>query len=226
MSGIKSYHNPFGGRPWRVAPDGIHTREHDGPHRTPGPPRTMRRYLQHWGAELYGAAQRYSVPVSLLLMIIATENGAARSGPVSGLHVAEPRVRHESDSRYSVGPCHVLMSSARRVLDAPGLQRSGLLNLAINIQAAAAYVRSKQNETGWDPILVSAAYNAGGVYEAPPASRYGNPWRIRTYGNHLDRAAAWYGDACAVLADCDVGAELDRLGLGRVVSDTARQQAA
>ena len=44
-------------------------------------------------------------------------------------------------------------------------------------------------------MMVSAAFNAGGVYESSE-----NRWHLKTHGDHLDRAAKWYGDACAVLA--------------------------
>ena len=50
--------------------------------------------------------------------------------------------------------------------------------------------------TRFDPPLVAAAYNAGGVYHDPvPANR----WRLRCYpigtGAHVDRFVAWFNDA-------------------------------
>jgi peptidoglycan L-alanyl-D-glutamate endopeptidase CwlK len=57
-------------------------------------------------------------------------------------------------------------------------------------------LKAGQYPGGDDPILVSAAYNAGGVYKSSK-----NPWCLRAYGDHLDRAARWYGDACAVLKE-------------------------
>jgi hypothetical protein len=57
-------------------------------------------------------------------------------------------------------------------------------------------IKQRWAQSGDDPILVAASYNAGGVYSSDD-----NPWRIRCYGNHLDRGAQWYGDACFVLKE-------------------------
>jgi hypothetical protein len=66
----------------------------------------------------------------------------------------------------------------------------------ISVMIGAAAIARRRSRTGDDPILVSAAYNAGGVYKSPK-----NPWCLRSYGDHLDRAAKWYGDASAVLKE-------------------------
>ena len=66
----------------------------------------------------------------------------------------------------------------------------------ISVMIGAAIIAQRRNRTGDDPILVSAAYNAGGVYKSSK-----NAWCLRTYGDHLDRAAKWYGDACATLKE-------------------------
>jgi peptidoglycan L-alanyl-D-glutamate endopeptidase CwlK len=67
---------------------------------------------------------------------------------------------------------------------------------AINIEIGAATIKQRLAEAGDDPILVAAAYNAGGLYKSAQ-----NPWHLRSAGNHLDRAGRWYGDACAVLKE-------------------------
>jgi peptidoglycan L-alanyl-D-glutamate endopeptidase CwlK len=67
---------------------------------------------------------------------------------------------------------------------------------AVNIDIGTAVIRQRFGQTGDDPILVSTAYNAGGLYKSAK-----NAWCLRTHGDHLDRAAAWYGDACAVLSE-------------------------
>jgi peptidoglycan L-alanyl-D-glutamate endopeptidase CwlK len=59
-----------------------------------------------------------------------------------------------------------------------------LYDAAANIDIGAAVIRQRWAQSGDDPILVAASYNAGGVYSSDD-----NPWRIRCYGNHLDRAA-------------------------------------
>ncbi len=70
----------------------------------------------------------------------------------------------------------------------------GLYDAAICVDVGTAYIKHQMPQTLGNPLLVAAAYNAGGLY---PSS--GNRWRIRSHGNHIDRAAEWYGDACAVL---------------------------
>jgi peptidoglycan L-alanyl-D-glutamate endopeptidase CwlK len=57
-------------------------------------------------------------------------------------------------------------------------------------------IASRWKLTGDDPILIAAAYNSGGLRKAPTKNR----WHLSSHGNHLDRAARWFGDACAVIA--------------------------
>jgi peptidoglycan L-alanyl-D-glutamate endopeptidase CwlK len=64
-----------------------------------------------------------------------------------------------------------------------------------NVIIGVAEIASRLGRTGLDPILVAAAYNAGGLYRSTQ-----NAWRLRSHGDHLDRAAKWYGDACFVMA--------------------------
>jgi peptidoglycan LD-endopeptidase CwlK len=72
----------------------------------------------------------------------------------------------------------------------------GLYEPKVNIDIGTTGIKQCINKTGDDPILVAAAYKAGGIYKNTH-----NPWHLRTYGDHLDRAAQWYGDACAVLKE-------------------------
>lgn len=205
---MTSWHSAFsGGREWRVTPEGIQSRGPGGLelHRTRGKPLTMRLYLAIWQEELVAAAEAEDVPLELLMMVLATENGPAQ---VDGQRLEYIPVRREpgytSDEetphRISVGPTHVLISSARAVMGDPSIDRAWLSDVGNNLRAAARFIRGQRGLTGYDPILVAAAYNAGGVYEAGPGSRFTNRWRLRSYGSHLDRAAAWYGDARRVVA--------------------------
>ena len=70
----------------------------------------------------------------------------------------------------------------------------------VSIQAGTAYIRQQEGRTDFDPPLVAAAYNAGGVYVQTGEK---NRWRLRQYpigtGKHCDRFVKWYGDALAVL---------------------------
>ena len=217
-----SWQSRFGGLAWRVTPDGVETLGSGGPLRTRGEPRTMRFYWATWAAELLVAARDTGVPVALLLQIIATENGPAAVDE-NQLHVLPPRKEpgyvddEATPHRISVGPTHILISTARAAMGEASIDRRWLLEPRNNIRAAATYVASHRAETGFDPILVGAAYNAGGIYEAVPGrSRWGNRWHLRTYGNHLDRAAAWYGDACAMIQETHALTSYDLGGLARV----------
>lgn len=213
-----------GGRAWRVTPEGIQSRGPAGDvelHRTAGAPRSIRLYLALWGDELVAAATAEGVPLALLLQTVATENGPAN---VQDSRLEYIQVRREpgyvddaqTPHRISVGPCHVLISSARTAMGDPGIDRGWLLTPGNNIRAAARFIARQRGTTGFDPILVAAAYNAGGLYPAPPGSRWHNRWHLRSYGSHLDRAAAWYGDSCRVLLEHRALVELDARGLGRV----------
>jgi peptidoglycan L-alanyl-D-glutamate endopeptidase CwlK len=71
-----------------------------------------------------------------------------------------------------------------------------LYDPAVNIAIGAAAIVQRRAKTGDDPVLVSAAYNAGGLYKSTQ-----NAWHLKTWGDHLERAAKWYGDACAVLQE-------------------------
>ncbi len=54
-------------------------------------------------------------------------------------------------------------------------------------------------ETDYQPPLVAAAYNAGGLH--PPREGDDNPWRLRSTGDHISRFCQFFGDACAVAAE-------------------------
>lgn len=222
-----SWRSRFGGREWRLTPDGIVSRGPDGleeHHRTRGAPRTMRVYLAGWSDELRTVAREEGVPLALLLMTIATENGPAsideeliripvRREPGYVSDEATPR-------KLSVGPCHPLLSTAREVMADPDIDRGWLQVVENNLRVAARYIRRSATQHGYDPILVAATYNAGSIRQAPatpgPEGHIGNRWHLYSWGNHLDRAATWYGDACAVVYEARELWSMDSAGLGRV----------
>ena len=62
-------------------------------------------------------------------------------------------------------------------------------------QAALDYLQALHGRFGsW--YLAAAAYNAGSLRQDS-----GNMWSLRSTGDHLDRAARFFGDACAVLRE-------------------------
>ena len=161
----------------------------------------------------------------LIVMTIATETAAMRMAGFTGPDTfrweqgytvgatGDPSLDGREKGDYSAGPMQVLSDTARwmnNVYDLgydnakdftffknkpnPKTAKIGLYDVDHCIDVGTAYIRHNMAKTGSNPILVAAAYNAGGLY---PSS--GNHWRIRSYGNHLDRAAEWYGDACFVL---------------------------
>lgn len=206
----------FGGVAWRTTPAGVEI-EGVGLVRTRGEPSTMRGYWRAWGAHYLAASRATGVSVALLLMTTATENGLFRADANGDPKVTPYRKEpgYTSDEatphRISVGPCHLLISTARAAMRHPAINREWLMDRRNNIRAAAAYISGQQGRTGLDPILAAAAYNAGSLREAQPGTKYGNRWHLRSYGNHLDRAAAWYGDACAVVAEVESLHQLGRL---------------
>lgn len=195
-----------GGTRWRTTEDGAVEIEGEGVPRTKGEPTSMRLYLALWGREIMQACLETRVPVPILLMTIATENGGAK---VTGHRLELSGVRREpgyvSDEstphRISVPPCHVLISTARAALDKPTLGRIALLNVSTNLRAAAHYMAGQAQETEYDPILTAAAYNAGGLYATEEGQRLHNRFHLRSWPGHLERAAQWYNDAVAVLAE-------------------------
>lgn len=161
----------------------------------------------------------------MIVMTIATEAGQYRkdgfTGPetfrweqgVTLTTTGDPDIDGKEKGDYSAGPMQVLSNTARWMNNVHSLgynnakdlqwfknrpakdpAKLGLYDGGICIDVGTAYIAHNAAQTGFDPILVAAAYNAGSLR---PSS--GNHWRIHCHGNHLDRAAEWYGDACAVL---------------------------
>ncbi len=221
------WHARFNGRRWRVDANGVYTKELGGgtaPMRTDGEPVTMRRIWALFGSAILAASRRHALPPALIMMVIATETAAYRNYGFTGPftfrwepHVKVNDVTPNVFGDYSVGPMQILATTARWVIAAQRLdydafrtapvferrpeppQALPLYDPAANIDVGCAVMKQRWAQSGDDPVLVAAAYNAGGVYASED-----NPWRIRCYGNHLDRAAQWYGDACFVLREAGI----------------------
>ncbi|WP_295879953.1 D-Ala-D-Ala carboxypeptidase family metallohydrolase [uncultured Thiohalocapsa sp.] len=220
--GAAGFHSRNGGIAWRYDAAGVYT-ESGGPLRSPGEPRSVLRALDLYGDSIFAFALRHGVPMELILMTIGTETAFARDQAFTGPRTFrwEPHVRVKdvdppTRGDYSAGPMQTLATTARWVIRVqPALNygpfaaapyyaqrpparpaRSTLYNPVINIDIGTAEIVQRWSKTGDDPILVAAAFNAGGLY-----STNDNPWHLRTYGDHLDRAAGFYGDACAILRE-------------------------
>lgn len=221
IAGSGGWHRKHGGQEWKYDHTGVYTRGDSKPMRTPGEPLTCRTVWNLFREPLLATSQRYEIPVAILMMTIATETGAYRkfgfSGPVTFRWEPHVIVKDVSPARpgdYSAGPMQTLATTARWVIreqqlnydpfavapayeirPAPPAQHP-LYDGAINIDIGGAEIKQRRKLTGDDPILVAAAFNAGGLYKTTA-----NPWHLRSHGDHLDRAAKYYGDACAVLAE-------------------------
>jgi peptidoglycan L-alanyl-D-glutamate endopeptidase CwlK len=216
--------NYFGGREWRYDESGIYLRDYaEGrePLRTPGEPITCRAIWSLFAEYIIAASKRYGISATVIMMVIATETSFARKYGFTGPHTFRWESRVEVKDvlpplwgDYSAGPMQTLANTARWVIRQQGLdydpykvapvfgrrpeppEMLELYDPAINIDVGTAEMKKRWSKTGDDPILVAAAYNAGGLYKSAR-----NPWHLRSTGDHLDRAASWYGDACAVLKE-------------------------
>ncbi|MGO7919436.1 peptidoglycan DD-metalloendopeptidase family protein [Rhizobium ruizarguesonis] len=201
----------------------------DQPWRTDGEPNTCRDIFQRFGPAILEAARKHKVNPAIIIMTIATESALAReegfTGPKTYRWEAHPKnvdVDPPFNGTYSAGPMQCLATSVRELIVKKG-QTFGLAydpftvapatktkpstppashplyDPTTSIDIGAAEIRWRWSQTGDDPILVAAAYNAGGIYETTHSA-----WGIRAYDDHLDRAAKWYGDACVVLSEAGI----------------------
>ncbi len=218
------WHDRFGGRAWRHDEAGVYTRDTADPARplrTPGEPATCRKIWTLFSQDMLEASGRFGVPVAVIMMVIATETAFARSTHFTGPRTFrwEPAVRVDDVSPalwgdYSAGPMQTLGTTARWVIRTlkldydpfvaapvfdfqpePPLEFK-LYEPAVNIDIGTAVLKLRMPVAGGDPILAAASTNAGGVYRSSS-----NPWHLKSHGDYLDRAARWYGDACAVLRE-------------------------
>lgn len=220
--GAAGPHNRYGGVSWEYSGDGVFVAGSSVPERTPGEPATARRISGLMGAHIKAACVWFDIPAEILVMTIATE--AAQfwqqnyTGPATFRwepHVKVKDVTPEDTGDYSAGPMQVLASTARWIIrtqmlpyepftaaphfwEAPNIppDEHPLYDPGRALTIGGGTLAKRWDRTGDDPVLVAAAYNAGGHYES-----HANRWHLRSTGNHLDRAARWFGDACAVLQE-------------------------
>lgn len=199
-----------------------------GPARTPGQPVTARRITELFGDAMKSISIELGLPPELLVTTVATEAGSFRdvgyTGPATFRwepHVLVRDVEPAFRGDYSFGPMQTLAGTARRVArridlsgdpfdlfpaftDRPNLAPDDLpgYDPELSLKVGAGVIADGRPRTSHNPILVAAVYNSGGLHDASsPTSRFHNRWHLRSFGNHLDRAARWFGDACHVLAE-------------------------
>lgn len=172
---------------------------------TPGEPETARKAFAFFGIEFRAAAKQYGVPIELLVACACAESGVHIR---QGREQARMSERREpgftsygaSPHRVSVGVMHTLISTARQALADPLLGAIDLQQPGVSIRAGAAYIGAQKRHTRFDPPLVAAAYNAGGVYDDPTP---GLPFSLRDFpfgqDRHIERFVAYFNDVCGLV---------------------------
>lgn len=189
---IMELHNIFDSVKWRLTTKGIEV-EGRIP-RTPGYPATVSRIWKSYRNEILDSATEFNVPVELIIATIATES---RGKP--NAYREEPGFKSvgQTPHRVSIGLMQTLVSTAQ--MWRPSLKGQELREPAISIKAGTYYIAHQRGVTNFDPPLVGAAYNAGGVYHQKSE---GNRWKTRQFpigtSKHVDRFVEWYNDAFAL----------------------------
>lgn len=177
-----------GAAAWMVTEDGVLFEGDTKPGRTIGEPVTVARIWRDFGKDIVVSCTRNRVPYLLAVACIATESG----GKVKAI-LTEP------DGRQSVGLMQTLHATASEMMGHK-VTTEELNDPAFSIEAGVRYIADRRKVSGYDPVLVAAAHNAGGVYpvEDDQRSRYPNEFRIRSTGDHIRRFCAYFNDAVFV----------------------------
>ena len=161
--------------------------------RTKGYPSTIGRIWDSYGEEIRLWSRKFNVPVELILACIATESGGKREARREEPGwISDDQTPH----RVSVGLMQVLISTARSTLSDPDIDAEWLNIPSNSIQAGTAYIAIQERKTGFDPPLVAAAFNSGGIYKQNGEE---NKFKLRNYpigtSHHIERFCSWFGDA-------------------------------
>jgi soluble lytic murein transglycosylase-like protein len=186
-SGSDLQQGPFGGVRWRLTPEGVVLEGQTAPLRTVGQPATVRRIWQDYGPLIAASCAANGVPLEIVVATIATESRG------------KPRaVLVEPDKRISVGLMQPLTGTASEVMGRE-ITAQELNDPALNIEAGTRYIARQRPKTGYQPPLVAAAYNAGGLHKARESDD--NPFNLRSTGDHILRLCQYFGDSCAVAVE-------------------------
>lgn len=175
-------HNYQQGVSWQLTPRGVMV-EGSLP-RTGGEPVTVAKMWIRYGDSICASAQRYQVPIELIIATICTES------------FGNPKAfRFESGGRKSVGLMQTLIGTAQEVMDDKTIGDAWLEIPANSIQAGTACIAGKRNGSEFDPPLVAAIYNAGSLRPAND-----NRWGFAQYVGghaHVDAYIEWFNDCFA-----------------------------
>jgi hypothetical protein len=181
--------------PWRIGRDGVFVHDDAAAVCTPADEAQVRNVFNAQKAALATILSKVPVPIELIVACICAESGgkvrAERREP--GCSKIDPAL---TPGRVSVGLMQTLLSTARDSLRRPQLSLDDLRDPLVSIEAGATYIWRQARLTGFDPPLVAAAYNAGGVrFNDNRANR----WRLVQYpigtSAHVDRFVAAFNAA-------------------------------
>lgn len=211
MGQLTEWHNPHGGRKWKLVPKGIES-ETDGVDRTHGPPITMRTLWEDFGEHIDHACWEMNVPVDVVAAMIPIEAARTSDGHYDPESIREEPgyvSDEETPHRVSPGLMQTLISTARDMAekydlyDPSEVDRKMLFEPSHSLMLGTAYLAHQIERYGRDPVLLCAAYNAGSVRDTDR-----NPWRLRVYGaTRLDRYVRWFNDFRAAVRDGSIQPE-------------------
>jgi len=170
--------------------------------RTRGEPVTVSRIWHNYSDIIEKWSREYLVPADLIVAIIAGEDSKAyydirqEPGFVSD---------EKTPNKVSAGIMQTLLSTAKESLLKRGVTggtvtRKWLFVPENSIQAGVSYMDDQRKKSLFDPILVAASYNAGGVYANSSTQ---NRFRIKCYpigtSRYLDRFVMYLNDFYALM---------------------------
>ena len=180
---------------WKLFENGIVRDEYPEPTGS-YPPIIIEDIWKNFKTEIEHANNKFEVPIELIIATIATESsGNRRAVRREPGYVSD----YMTPERISTGLMQTLLSTAREMVGREIISE-WLLVPGNSIDAGTAYIKAQYPTTHFDPPLVAAAYNAGGLYYD---SSVANPWKLRCYpigtGKHIDRFVSWFNLTVQIL---------------------------
>lgn len=204
--------NDNGGDRWGITDQGFVVIDDQIP-RTKGDPITAYTIYEDFGADIFDALGYFDISEQLLIALIWKESRRQKNGAHRDTVSIRKEPGYRSDTKtpnkISVGLMQTLLSTASSVnkkfrlfetyggkLDAIDRHDLKIPRRSILLGAGYLHILSEKNDTD-DPILLQAAYNAGGIYRSKK-----NRWNLRMYGKRrLENFAAYYNDALTMLGE-------------------------
>ena len=203
MSNLCEWHNHNGGKEWRKGSGGIEVKE-DGYPRTPGEPISVQNLWEDFGDALKQASWEFEVPVDIVAAMIPVESERKENYHFDPESLRkEPGYVSDQETPHLISPglMQTLISTAKHTADRHNIlhpdrvDRELLFDPFYSIMIGTAYISDLIDRYSADPVLMCAAYNAGGVY------RSSNEWGLRVYSpSRIDRYIQWFNDFHAALS--------------------------